>query len=875
MSTELRESGIGPVGQVPWGTHFCYFYETKEDLLDILVPYFKAGLESNEFCLWVISEPLAEEEAIGALGQAVPDLHQYLEAGTIEIIPHDKWYLKGGVFDLRRVINRWNEKRDQAIARNYAGMRGSGNTSWIQKNDWRDFLEYEKEVRLAVANQRVILSCTFPLAVSGAAEILDVAHFHQFALARRRGEWEIVEVPELKQSKEEIWRMNEELERRVAERTRELEAANEGLRREIAERKEVDEQLRKQKELLQKIIDHIPVMVRFYGEDGRVKLVNREYERTLGWSWKELQEQNVDIYAEGYPDPRDRERVLQFIAAAAGKWADFKTRVRDGRVIDTSWANIRLPDGTTMGIGQDITERKQIEDDLRRQKEILQTIFDLIPVMINFIKEDGQVTLVNREWERVLGWSLEEAVERGMDILSEAYPDPKQRQEALNFISTSHGEWVDFKTRVRDGRVIDTSWAVVHLSDGIAIVFGIDITERKRTEMAEREQRAFAEALCDTAAALNSTLDFEKVLDRILEDVGLVVPHETSHILLIEGDRWRVVRHKGYTERGLGDWIEGLQGSIAERPIFDRVVRSARPLVVPDTRSNSEWLSLPQVTWIRSIIRSPIQAQGKVIGLLNVDSSVPGFFTDSHATRLQAFSDQAAIALENARLLEEVHTGNQRLQALSAQLLVAQETERRSIARELHDEIGQVLTAVGANLQVIELSTDRATRSERLGESINLINNALRQVRDLSLDLRPSLLDDFGLIPALEWYIERQAQRSGFSAEIIANPPEMRVPPNLETTCFRVVQIALTNVTRHADAKNVRVELRLHDTELELVISDDGVGFAVEAALERASRGATLGLLSMQERVRLARGNVEIKSAPGHGTEIHVRFPLD
>ena len=397
---------------------------------------------------------------------------------------------------------------------------------------------------------------------------------------------------------------------------------------------------------------------------------------------------------------------------------------------------------------------------------------------------------------------------------------------------------------------------------------------RKHAEDAEREQRVLAEALRDTAAALNSTLDFEKVLDRILENVGLVVPHETAVIMLLENGYWRAERHKGFTERGLKEWLDGLQVATAERPLYGRVVKTAEPLLVPDSRSESDWVSSP-ADWILSLIIAPISIKGEVIGLLILHSSSQNFFTHSHAARLQAFADQAAIALANAELVREGEAGRERLQTLSQQLLVAQEVERRAIARELHDQIGQVLTAVGANLQVIELSPDRATRAERLEESINLVNNALRQVRDLSLDLRPSLLDDFGLVPALEWYLERQAHRSGFSAEIIANPPEMRLPPNLETTCFRVVQIALTNVTRHADAKKVRVELLGHDTELELVIRDDGVGFDVEAALEHASRGATLGLLSMQERVRLARGNVEIKSAPGHGTEIHARFPIE
>lgn len=879
MSTELRESGIGPVGWVPWGTHFCYFYETKEDLLDILIPYFKAGLKSNELCIWIVSEPLSLEEAKSALRKAVPEFDRFLAEGSIELIPHSEWFFEGSTLDLPGAINRFTEELNQALARGYAGLRVNGSTTWLDDRGEGLLYEFEKELDSFIDNQLMIVSCAFQLARSGAGQLLDAARTHQFALARRRGNWEIVEIPELKQSKEEIRSLNKELEQRVAERTRELEVANEELRREIAERKEVDEQLSRQKELLQKIFDHIPVMINLLDKDGRVTLVNREWGRVLGWSPEEVMEKGAAILAEAYPDLQQRQQALNLISTSHEEWVDFKTRVRDGRVIDTSWVVGHLSDGTGIVFGIDITERKQVENKLgERVKELT-----ALHAISRALQQEWPGTKV------LLGklTSLLPLAFQHPEITAVRLRIGQATVETPGFSESSPVLQADFTTI--DGQ--PGSVQVIYTEDRPRGVDGLFLSEeqalintvadmlctaynRKQVEDAEREQRVLAEALRDTAAALNSTLDFEKVLDRILENVGLVVPHETAVIMLLENGYWRAERHKGFTERGLKEWLDGLQVTTAERPLYGRVVKTAEPLLVPDSRSEPEWVSSP-ADWIRSLIIAPISIKGEVIGLLILHSSSQNFFTHSHAARLQAFADQAAIALANAELVREGQAGRERLQTLSQQLLVAQEDERRAIARELHDEIGQVLTAVGANLQVIELSPHPTTRAERLEESINLVNNALRQVRDLSLDLRPSLLDDFGLVPALEWYLERQAHRSGFSAEIVANPPEMRLPPNLETTCFRVVQIALTNVTRHADAKNVHVELRRHGTELDLVIRDDGVGFDVETALERASRGATLGLLSMQERVRLAHGNVEIKSAPGHGTEIDARFPLD
>lgn len=238
-------------------------------------------------------------------------------------------------------------------------------------------------------------------------------------------------------------------------------------------------------------------------------------------------------------------------------------------------------------------------------------------------------------------------------------------------------------------------------------------------------------------------------------------------------------------------------------------------------------------------------------------------------------AEQKRVEAERAVLFEQVQSGRTRLQSLTRQLIDSQEKERRHLARELHDEIGQVLTAVKTNLQSLQLSFDPQTLSTRLQESIGVVDSALGQISDLSLDLRPSLLDDFGLVPALKWYAERQAQRSGFQVTFLAQPEEMQLPPDLETTSFRVAQGAITNIARHAHAKHVRVELCKNETALELLVRDDGVGFDVSAALARIPQNESFGLLAMQERVGLVGGGIEFDSAPRFGTTVRVHLPLD
>jgi len=196
MDSEPRKTGIGILGDIPWGTHFCQFYRTKQDLTDILVPYFKAGLESNEFCIWVTAEPLDEKEAEAALRQAVPDLDRYLNTGQIEIIPHTEWYLKGGEFDQQRVLDGWIEKLNSALAKGYEGLRLTGNISWLEQSDWSTFTEYEQAVNEVIGGCRMIAVCTYSLAKCGASDIVEVIANHEFALIKREGQWSVIESSE-------------------------------------------------------------------------------------------------------------------------------------------------------------------------------------------------------------------------------------------------------------------------------------------------------------------------------------------------------------------------------------------------------------------------------------------------------------------------------------------------------------------------------------------------------------------------------------------------------------------------------------------------------------------------------------------------------
>src|SRR3977135_1214439 len=193
MTVPLRRTGIPVLGRIPWGAHICLFYETKQDLLDAHVAYFKIGLQDDEFCLWAISDPITEEEARDALAQGVPEFERHRAEGRFEFLPGQEWYLKGEEFDLQRITGGWHEKLRGALAKGFEGMRVSGNAFWLATDYWKDFLDYENELDRTLAAKPMIVLCTYSLGASRGVDVLDVAHAHNVTIARRKGAWEVVE----------------------------------------------------------------------------------------------------------------------------------------------------------------------------------------------------------------------------------------------------------------------------------------------------------------------------------------------------------------------------------------------------------------------------------------------------------------------------------------------------------------------------------------------------------------------------------------------------------------------------------------------------------------------------------------------------------
>jgi signal transduction histidine kinase len=335
MKDDLRKTGVNGISNVPWGTHFCMFYESKEDLINILVPYFKAGLENNEFCMWVTSEPLNTEEAEKALRLTLPNIDVYLEKGQLEIIPYNEWYIIEGEFDSDRVLNGWVNKLNNSQDNGFDGLRLTGNTSWLEKNDWNNFVDYEEEVDSILINYPMIAMCTYSIDKCNASEIIEVVNNHEFALVKRQGEWTQFESTKKKKMKEAL----NDNEQRFAEAKRIFD-----------------------------VLETLPTMICLLTPDYHVKFANRAFRDKFG----ESEGRHCYDYCFGRTEPCDFCESYEVLET--GQPHQWEVKAPDGSIIEAYDFPFTDVDGTPLILEMDVdvTEQRQTQNALKKINETLE-----------------------------------------------------------------------------------------------------------------------------------------------------------------------------------------------------------------------------------------------------------------------------------------------------------------------------------------------------------------------------------------------------------------------------------------------------------------------------------------------------------------------
>ncbi len=312
-----------------------------------------------------------------------------------------------------------------------------------------------------------------------------------------------------------------------------------------------------------------------------------------------------------------------------------------------------------INLEEDIEKRSQVEEALRKSEEKFSKAFHNMPdALVISLAGSANILAVNKGFEKISGYTAEEAIGKSALLDLNLWVNPADREAfSLQLLKERRVENYETIFRDKNGAVINglISGETIHLTQGDCFLLIMrDITDHKKIEQAEKEQRDLAEALRDTATALTSTLKYEEVLDRILDNLGRVVSNDTANFMLLHEDgRLTIVRSRGYTERGLSDLI-GRLSSLDQLPLLKRVAKTGQPMAFPDVDAEPEWRSQPMTEWIKSYAAAPIRARGQIIGFLNLDSAVPGTFRQDMTDRLQAFADQASIAIKNARLYEDI-----------------------------------------------------------------------------------------------------------------------------------------------------------------------------------------------------------------------------
>ncbi len=552
----------------------------------------------------------------------------------------------------------------------------------------------------------------------------------------------------------------------------------------------------------------------------------------------------------------------------------------------------------TAELRSEVELRQNKEDALRESEERYRRLVQLssegvwrvecVPPVPVSLGEREQATLI---LERARGAECNDALVRQFgyarpeEIMGRPLTDfmtgtPEERFAVITQFIRSGYRLTDWEARkeTQDGRTLWTLGnAVGVVDDGtLRFVWGTqrDITQRKRAEEALRRSAERLSALHEMDQAILGDQSPEAIAQAAVRFIRRQVPCQRASFTVYDFEGAGVMvlatQVNGETRLGAGTrlpfeevWVPP-ELQRGEAHVVEDVLDLPQPRPI-DRRLQAEG--------IRSYLSAPLVAQGKLLGSLNLAATSPGAFASEHLQIAREVADQIAIALQQAQLFRSVSRHRAELRTLTARLAEVEESERRRLARELHDRVGQSLTALGINLNILrgQFPLEAAAKStDRLEDSLRLVEETIGSIRNVMTDLRPPVLDDYGVVAALRWYGTQFSTRTGVPTQVRGEEPTPRLRPDVETGLFRIAQEALTNVSKHARATQIRITLETGADNVRLTIADDGVGFD-PTLLREHGEGSGWGLINIRERAEALGGKLQVDTAPGKGTRISVQ----
>ncbi len=467
MNKNLRKSGIEIVGNLPWGTHFCQFYDSKEDLTEILVPYFKAGLENNEFCLWITSEPLDAEDAKETLRGDVPYFDTYLENGQMEIIPYTHVDVINDVLDSKKILKAWFEKIDQILSSGYDGLRFSINAFWMGNKNWNDFMEYGIKIDKFTDKKKIIF-CTYSLDICDATEIIKVASYNQFSLIKKAGEWDQINNLWWKEAKKATFRSIKEWEH---------------------------------------TFDAIPDMIAIIDNKYRFIRVNKAMAKRLRLMSEECIGLTCYLVVHGTEEPPSFCPYCLLLKDNNEHVKKVHEEAMGGYFI-VSVSPLHNSEGKLTGcihVARDINECTQAEKALQESEERFRSAFDESAIGMTLVSRDCRLLRVNNALCRLLGFKDDEL--KGQEFLDFSQSDD------INSSLLAHKAvvdkessllWIEKRYINKDGQIIwcEVSSSPVFDSPGrmlYTVAHVQDITERKKVEEALKLSNIYNRSLIEAS----------------------------------------------------------------------------------------------------------------------------------------------------------------------------------------------------------------------------------------------------------------------------------------------------------------------------------------------------------------------------------------
>jgi signal transduction histidine kinase len=394
----------------------------------------------------------------------------------------------------------------------------------------------------------------------------------------------------------------------------------------------------------------------------------------------------------------------------------------------------------------------------------------------------------------------------------------------------------------------------------------------------KQEQPSQVLVLSRISAALSGLSDLNAILGVGLDSALDIMNGNIGEILLIDEQTQNLTRH---VYRGLSEeFVENIRLSLGEG-INGSVAQSGKAVLLEDISADPRLAHREMVLaeGLKAFICVPLRAREVVLGVLNVASRIPRHFTTNDMHLLYAIGDQLGIAIEHARLYERLRKARERMRRLARQNLVAEEDERRRIARELHDETSQSLSGIALQLEaLVEGSESKDQPDQELIAGLKKVQSLTVQVHNevsrLISNLHPALLDTLGLVPAVRQYAESRLQPLEIEVTVETRGTVMRLPPDVEAALFRFVQGAIGNIAQHSEAGSATITLEYKSNEFLVYTSDDGQGFDVSEITDIEESGRGRGLFSMRERIGFLGGSSGIESEIGKGTTVWARIPV-